>query len=160
MPHSAVVACGASASVLKCSCWDTTNVCNKADWQNLGPEPLGSAQPASHPSSQPIFPCCVPRAGSRSLEVGWLGHWAAFSPPQAPQSTFIPVLSQLRTVDRQQDGKMHKDHFAALIWSSRGHSCSLEPGAVRPNFFPEVSFSHSMHYLETSLQCSFCQEAF
>lgn len=55
---------------------------------------LWAAQPASHPSSQPIFPCYVPRAGSKS--PGALqGLWAGMS---GPVGISQPILDSLEHI--------------------------------------------------------------
>lgn len=116
---------------------------------------LWAAQPASHPSSWPIFPWCMPRAGSRSPGAlqGLLSGVAGMVGISQPTSgcPFILTLRQLRMVER-----CSKINFASLLLSC---SSSLEPDAVRPKISQEILFSHSVQYLETSLGHSFCQEA-
>lgn len=111
---------------------------------------LWAAQPASHPSSRPIFPCCLPRVGSRSpgaLQGLWAGVAGLVGISQ-------PTLGSLEHVyphaEAAEDGgkitgwkdALKKMIFVSLLCSCSGHSCSLEPEAVRLKFF---------QYLETSL---------
>lgn len=67
---------------------------------------LWAAQPASHPSSRPIFPCCMPRAGSRSpgaLQRLWAGVAALVDISQPTSGSLQHVylmLRQLRMVEK------------------------------------------------------------